>query len=258
MAKVLKTISLSLCFFIVAACSTDNSPTSDGTDDIPVTDDTPLTPTYYNKLIRVENFAGVQGGDHAQETNFFYSLEENKAVGESYRKTSKWDIGFGGILGSFMSGNNGENPNNYGSGTQTVGGIYIIEKPFDEVIAIPADAVFRTGKDEIGTDDHGDFGEGIGWYLYDFGGTLVRDGSYDNAHIAYALDKPLTLKNGTIVPARTIVVKTAKGDYAKLKMISVYKDILDREQFTRTAPKMFFTFEYVLVPKGSTTFEIKN
>jgi len=250
--------------FIWMGCSSDNGDSNNNPvvvdDDMPPQDDDmPPVTTNYNKLIRVENFGYnlEDGGQFEDKAVLYYSLIENKEAAASLRKTSKWDVAFSGLYSSFMSGNNGNNTKNFGSGTSNVGGIYIIEKPFNEVTEIPDDSVFKTGSEIYGTDENGDFGQGKGWYLYDFGGTIVRDGAAGNQHIAYALGDPLKLSNGSTVPARTLIVKTAKGDYAKIRMISVYKDLFDRDLFTKEAPKMYFTFEYVVVPKGSTRFEVK-
>ncbi|MCI9843381.1 HmuY family protein [Flavobacterium pectinovorum] len=256
---LLKALLLSfLSVLFLASCSNDDEPVKD--DDVEIIDDTPSSTSNYYKVLRAENFGYTlaDGNELEDKAVLYYSLVDNKAVGSEYRKTSRWDLGFSGLYSSFLSGNNGANTGNLGSGNSAIGGIYIVEQAFDEVVNVPNDAVFKTGDRIYGTDDAGDFGGGVGWYLYDFDGIFVRDGAYDNAHIAYALGEPLLLKSGNTVPARTLIVKTAKGDYAKIKMISVYKDILKREDYTRKSPKMFFTFEYVLVPKGSTKFEIKK
>ena len=248
--------ALLLCFFSIiflTSCS------SDGGNTDPEEETLPPTGNYY-KVLRVENFGYTlaDGNEMEDKSTLYYSLADNKEVTADYRKTNRWDVAFSGLYSSFMSGNNGADAGNFGAGTDATGGICILEQPFDEVTSIPADDQFKTGKEIYGTDENGSFGVGKGWYLYDFDGDQVRDGAYDNRHIAYALGEPLTLKNGKTVGARTLVLKTAKGDYAKIKMISVYKNIFKREDFLRTSPKMYFTFEYVMVPKGSTKFEIRK
>ncbi|WP_163410171.1 HmuY family protein [Flavobacterium ajazii] len=250
--------ALLLSFFSIlflTSCSSDSGNPESGTDD-----DTPSTATNYHKLLRVENFGYTlaDGDNYAEKSILYYSLVDNKEITADYRKTTRWDLAFSDLYSSFISGNNGSNSGNLGAGTAAIGGVYIVEQNFDDVIDVPNDNVFQTGKGIYGNDINGDLASGTGWYLYDFDGILVRDGAYDNKHIAYALGEPLLLKSGKTVGARTLILKTAKGDYAKIKMISVYKNIFKREDFTRTAPKMYFTFEYVLVPKGSTKFEIKK
>ena len=257
-----------LAFFLMAtlftACSSDNNieeEIEEPTIEEPIEEpDEEEETTNYNKLLRVENFGYMleDGNEFEDKSILYYSLVNNKEVPIEYRKTTQWDLAFSGLYSSFMSGNNGSHTGNFGAGTAAVGGIYIVEQPFDEVIEIPSDDVFKTDKEIYWADENGSFGEGIGWYFYDFDGIFVRDGAYDNMHIAYALGETLVLANGQTIPARTLIVRTAKGDYAKIKMISVYKDIFNREDFTRKAPKMYFTFEYVVVPKGSAQFEIKE
>ena len=217
-----------------------------------------VTGNFY-KLLRVENFQGdtTNTDPTAAKATMYYSLEANTARPESYVKTSKWDLSFSSIYGSFIGGNNGRDINNYGHGTTARGGILILEKAFDSVINIPADDQFNTRNGVFGTDNFGAFGVGTGWYLYDFGGDIVGDKTYDKQHVAYALSDTLTLANGTKVIPRTLVVRTAGGNYAKIKMISVYKDAFTLDKWSRNAPHMYFTFEYVMVPAGSTKFEIR-
>lgn len=222
----------------VASCSKEDSP-----DPSPE----PVDTVFY-RLHRVENFQAVS--DDTDPTTpppaVYFSLESKKVVPDSYAKTSRWDLAFGGLYNSFLSGNNGADPANNGYGANGEGAICILKKKFEDVTDIPEEAAFRTGKDLIGTDDSGAFGQGTGWYLYDFGGKIKGDGSYEKQHVAYALPD-----------IRTIVVRTAKGNYAKIKMISCYKDAFTPDKWFRSTPHMYFTFEYVMVPKGSQKFEIR-
>lgn len=212
----------------------------------------PANNNFY-KLIRVSNFAAdtanVDEDPTGTKATVFYSLEHNKGVDEKYLKTSQWDMAFGGLYNSFISGNYGSDVLNYGTGNNAVGGIAIYAVNFNDMKEIPKDIKFKTEKDAIGPDAGGDFGiggPGGGWYLYDFGGTLVGDGSYDKQHVAYAY-----------ADTRTVVVRTANGNTAKVRMISVYKDIYDWDKMFRKSPHTFLTFEYVMIPKGETKFVIK-
>ena len=224
----------------------------------PTEEEMPTNEELFYKLNRVENIPATQDNNTSEgAAPVFYSLENKTVLGATHQKTRNWDIAFEGLFNSFLSGNNGTNTTNLGHGNTAAGGILIKTEAFDNVIAIPADSEFKTGGNLIGTDDYGDFGEGTGWYLYDFNGNIVRNGAEEDQHVAYTLYNGLTLKNGTAVPPRTIVVKTAKGNYAKIRMISCYKDLYTPELWKKSSPKMYFTFEYVMVPKGSTKFEIK-
>jgi hypothetical protein len=53
-----------------------------------------------------------------------------------FAKTTDWEIAFGGLYNSLLSGNNGQNVNNYGAGATGQGGICILKQIFDSVIAI--------------------------------------------------------------------------------------------------------------------------
>lgn len=237
------------------SCSKDNtSPVEEPKEEEPGE-----TVPFYT-LQRVENLAMETDDENptSAKTAVLFSLEDKKEVQLTYAKTQRWDVSFTHLYNSFLGANNGQNSTSNGYGGAGQGGILVLEQAFDEVTTIPADNLFKTGSGIVGTDIAGDFGEGIGWYLYDFSGTIVGDGSYDKQHVAYALSNPLTLTNGTVVKARTIVIRTAKGNYAKIRMISCYQGAFTSDKWFRNTPHMFFTFEYVLVPKGSTTFEIKS
>ncbi|WP_293787857.1 HmuY family protein [uncultured Pedobacter sp.] len=203
--------------------------------------------TPYYKLQRVENLTVET--DDANPTvppaAVLFSLETKAVIPLLYAKTNRWDICFNGLYNSFLSSNNGQSSVSLGAGSTGAGAIAITKTPFEALPDVPADATLSADK-TIGTDDEGDFGEGVGWYLYDFAGTKRGDGSYQKQHVAYAMPEK-----------RTIVVRTAKGDYAKIKMISCYKDAFTADKWFRSTPHMYFTFEFVIVPNGSTKFEIK-
>lgn len=251
-------IALFLSMCILVACSKS----TEAPDDLPKEDD-PVVPVdngMFYKLIRVESMAGdtTQYGDPLKEKeDFFFSLEKNKRFDVTYTKTSQWDLGFTGIHNVGISCNNGTDRNNFGYGNQARGGIAVIEKPFDEVTEVPADIVFKLTKSGVNLDANGDFGDGIGWVLYDFGGGYLGDGTAEKMHVAYALGNPVTLRDGTIVPARTLIVRTANGNLAKIKMISMYKNAFTPDKWFKDTPHPFFTFEYVMIPKGETKFQIK-
>lgn len=212
----------------------------------------------YNKLITVRDFAATDknDGNNAAPT-VYYSLETNKGIPETHRQTRNWDIAFSNIFNSHVSGNNGVNNTNFGYGNNAAGGILIVEKAFDEVTEVPADAEFKVIGDAIGMDQNGDEGNGVGWLLYDFYGRLVREHAIQNEHVAYALGSDLTLKSGKVIKPRTLIVRTAKGNYAKIRPVSMYKGLYTSDKWFKDSPHVFISFDYVLVPKGSKTFEIK-
>ncbi len=254
LAKHVKTLLLFTGLLILgSACSKDSDPVVE--EAVPAEE--AGDPSLFNTLVRVNNLVAAQGNETSSAAKtVYFSLETKKEYSEEHTRTRNWDLAFSGLFNSFLSGNNGTDAANFGFGNRASGGILILEQPFDEVVNVPADNEFKTGSTLIGTDNYGDFGEGTGWYLYDFEGTIVRDGATQNQHVAYALVNPLTLKNGTVVRPRTIVLRTAKGNYAKIRILSCYKDLLQPDQWLRDAPKMYFTFEYVLVRAGSRTFAV--
>ncbi|WP_134091686.1 hypothetical protein [Olivibacter sp. XZL3] len=216
----------------------------------------------YYTLQRVENLAVETDDENPTEpkTAVLFSLTYKKEQPLNYAKTTFWDLSLTGLYNSFIGGNNAANSTNIGYQGPGRGGVAIVEEAFDDVVHIPADTVFKTGAGVFGTDINGAFGEGIGWYLYDFNGDLVSDGSENKKHVAYALGESISINAGGTnkeIPARTILARTSTGDYAKIKMISCYKDAFTRDQMFRDTPHMFFTFEYVIVPAGSTKFEIR-
>jgi hypothetical protein len=248
-------VLIALLSLYITACKKEAA----GIEDEPGTDTT-TTPadTVFYKLTRVLNFAATAVDDaNNVPATLYYSLESKKEIAAGYAKTRQWDIAFGGLYNSFLSGNNGSNGSNYGSGSSGTGGVLVLEQAFDAVTTVPNDAQFKTGANIVGTDDAGDYGQGTGWYLYDFGGVHVRNNEYENQHVAYALADTLRLANGAKINPRTVVVKTAKGNYAKIRFISCYKDLFKQSEWHRSAPHMYFTFEYVIVPAGSTRFEVK-
>ncbi len=201
----------------------------------------------FNRLITVKNFGEeLPAGSlpTTAQSSIYYSLEQNKAITPDYRLTARWDISFAGIYRSFINCNNSSNGD--GVGGPGKGGIFLVKKKFEDVVDIPSDAEFRRGEKPYGTDDSGAFGEGLGWYLYDFGGDIKGGGAENKKHVCYPIEE------------HTLVVRTANGNYAKIKIQSIYKDLLNPKDWYRTSPTPFFTFQYVLAKAGSTKFEIKN
>ena len=197
---------------------------------------------FYYKLERVENFTPATAG----VKTFYFSFNTKKEVSDTQVQTTEWDMAFGGTLTCFISANNSADEGNYGLGSKAIGGIAIVEKPFDQVTDVPASAEFKTGKNVFGLDKEGGRSTDTGWLLYDETGLIKGDGSALKKHVAYAMPEK-----------RTLVIRTAKGDYAKIKMISLYKDAFTADKMFLNTPMPFFTFEYVVVPKGSTKFQIK-
>lgn len=234
----------------------------DKKDDLPEEQEPPTeSANVYYKLQRVENMpTGTEDASAPLDARptVYYSLGTNQVVDAKYAKSARWDMAFGGMFNCYFSGNNGKNSTNPGFMGTGNGGIMIVEGAFEDIVDIPSDDQFKTGGEVFGSDANGNYGDKVGWFLYDFNGTIVSDGRPEKMHVAYALASPLTLRNGKVIPPRTIILRTAQGDYAKIKMISCYKGLYTPDEWFMNSPFVFFTFEYVVVPAGSTKFEIRN
>ncbi|WKS94662.1 HmuY family protein [Riemerella columbina] len=150
-----------------------------------------------------------------------YSLKENKQVDDKELATAKWDIGFNGTTIIV---------NSYTRNKDAKGAAALIEKAYEEVKEAPEDAQMKI--DEL---VNGNYvlaiptGSGKGWYNYDFSTHTI-----------------------TPIKAKTIVIKTAEGKYAKLKIASYYKDA--PEQPTNPKDLGYYTFTYAYQTNGSKVF----
>lgn len=121
----------------------------------------------------------------------------NAADSAAYLKNADWDIAFSKEYNSFVVINNGKVAGTPGYGGPGAGNLVIVDQPFDNVTTAPADEVFeQQGIAGVGWDN----GNGYGWFFY-------------------------SLNNHICVPVRnrTFVIKTAKGQFAKLELLNIYK-----------------------------------
>ncbi|GIV60442.1 MAG: hypothetical protein KatS3mg044_1397 [Rhodothermaceae bacterium] len=162
-----------------------------------------------------------------------FSLRENRIVlgsDEENRADSAstaWDIGFQSTNLIFNGGTSGPGE----------GAAVLIEDIFENVRTAPENAAFRVDGSAECPSVFGQPGpkmaicpgSGNGWYNYDSQTNVV-----------------------TPIPGRTIVVRTADGRYAKLRILSYYKGNPDPGAIDPAAnPSRYYTFEYVFQPDGS-------
>lgn len=238
LAKASRFLAFLMIFGIAAGCSSSNDPQPEPK---PEEVEEPETPEHvFNQLQTIENLF-TPAGDKVPPTLF--SLEQGTIIENKYAQTRLWDISFSDLYASFVDANNKKD--GYGKDGLGSGGILMINKDFDEVIDIPKDNEFRTGGTPYGPDKSGAVSDVDGWFLYDMYGEIKGDKDPDKKHVCYPLED------------RTLVVRTARGNYAKIRIKSVYKNDLDPANWSVKSEKTYYTFDYVLAKKGSTKFEIK-
>ncbi len=238
--------------------------------------DVPPSDSVFSREILVKNL-----GDNLPEGHvpldgsdpLYFSLEKFSSVHVAYRTTTRWDLAFYGNSRSEVSGNNGR-ATGFGYGSAAVGGIMVTDSAYASVTSIPDDSQFqapgRSGLDEIGF-----FGGPMGHVAYTFFGNLFRpdkvvgylDSTYDPAvqaeaasyaHMMYALSEdfvkvfPVT-SDGDSTKCRTLLVKTAAGNYAKVEILSYYRNTLDPLEMNR-GKGYAISFRYMVVKAAEKRF----
>jgi hypothetical protein len=188
------------------------------------------------EVTRVENLAAdpptgrdPQTGQPSGTTNRFtlYSLRENRVVlastdaNRADSASTAWDIGFRSTTVIFNSGVSG--PGNTAA--------QILSLPFDEVAEAPADGYRQDASGNLAIPT----GAGNGW----FDRVLFQGGP-----AGYI----------SPIPGRTIVVRLHDGTYAKLRILSYYRDQPEPPINPVTASDRYYTFEFIHQPDGSRSF----
>jgi len=218
------------------------------------------------------SMAGQTGEGDGGFKSVYYSLEDGRAIPSEYANTDKWDIAFTSIYNSSIWANHGEvifenGVKGPGYGSPARGGLYLVvdktvdAKYYDEVKHQPKQVpIAKSLMDEAYTnvlnvpvtDDkllsRGylslDYflGNGNGYAFYDFYGAMFP-GDKQRAHIVYNLPRP-------------IIIKTAKGNYAKLIIYSFYKGSPASPTLDSEAP--YITFKYTILKDGTKDFTKVN
>ena len=152
----------------------------------------------------------------------FFSLRENRIVLSSTEPnradsaSTAWDLAFRGTTILVNGGTSGPGQ----------GAAQVLTAAFDEVTEAPADGYTQdaAGAPAIPT------GGGNGWYTYN-GQTQTI----------------------TPTPGRVLVVKTADGRYAKIRILSYYEGAPETIDPMADEAR-YYTFEYVFQPDGSRDF----
>lgn len=249
-------------FFVIAtltACSSDDPAPNEEEDP---DNEEPVSGIYTVANLAADTLATSSGN----ATPLYYSLEQNKVIPAAEVQTGNWDIAFLSIYNSSIAANNGTATTSPGYGGPGKGGIYLLqyedidEQYYDEagkpLKALPARSLFEDAFNRTTTvtvaDDQFLTGKRIdldyfsgtksGWAYYDFYGQMYPDRpSSEKGHVCYAMPRP-------------ILVRTAKGNYAKLIIYSMYKDApADPDRSHKVG---FLTFKYAIQKDGSKNLNI--
>ncbi|WP_196885671.1 HmuY family protein [Aureivirga sp. CE67] len=204
----MKKNNLFLSFLLIAFISFSFVSCSDDDDNTQTVDPVDPAPTEL-ELKKVENLHAPNDvidyatGQVIEEKPFnYFSFEEGGLVDES----ANWDIAFKGTTIITNSGISGD-----GSAMAVV-----LDGIFNEVLEAPEDADFREDTEaELAVPKGG----GNGWYNYN-----------PQSHQI------------TPIPGKVIVIKTDAGKYAKMEILSYYKD--NPATIDETSESAYYTFNY--------------
>lgn len=236
--------------------------------------DVPPSDSAFNREIQVLDLGAHLPAGHQPvdaEDPMFFSLERFSSIGIGYRSTDRWDIAFNGMSRAIITANNGAK-SGLGYGTSAIGGMVVLDAAFDDVTEIPDDSQFKY-PGQTGLDDQGAFGSPLGHVVYTFEGNFLRPDimkDIDNPdpatqvavnkyrHMIYCLSQETVkaFKNIRTLRPRTVIIKTAKGNYAKLETQSLYAGILDPMAMRRDKDIRMpvYSFRYVLAKAGEKRF----
>lgn len=256
---------------LLVSCSKDSDPLPEE----PLPELPAITVTATGEYL-VENLAAdttqdMTGKDITESSAevLYYSLEDGRAVPKEYANTDKWDIAFSGIYNSSIWANHGEvvfadGTKGPGYGSPARGGLYLVvdsvvdrkyynfktytpnvlpvpfaylDEAYEKVTEVTPTMESKLLSKGFLSVDHF-LGSGDGYAFYDFYGNMFPDNP-KKTHIAYSL-------------ARPIIVKTAKGNWAKVIIYSFYKDKPVDPDRDNTAP--YLTFKYAILKDGSKDF----
>lgn len=144
----------------------------------------------------------------------FYSLREGEVVEDS--ASTAWDLAFRGTTILVNGGTSGPGE----------GAALVVTGTFEDVTEAPADGYATDGAEGNAIPT----GSGNGWYNYNPQLNLV-----------------------TPIPGRVLIIKTADGRYAKVRIVSYYEGAPETPDPT-TDEARYYTFEYVLQPDGGRSF----
>ena len=146
----------------------------------------------------------------------FFSLRTGAIVPNADSASSSWDLGFKGTTIVVNGGTSG--PGN--------GAAQVVTGTFEDLTIAPESGYTSDSAagNAIPT------GSGNGWYNYNGQLNLI-----------------------TPIPGRVLVIRTADGRYAKVRILSYYRGAPETPDPTQDTSR-YYSFEYVFQPDGSRTF----
>lgn len=155
---------------------------------------------------------GDDGRPIGNDTFTFYSLRENAVVPAEDSASTQWDIALKGTTILINGGASGPGD----------GAAQVVEGIFEEILEAPATgwAVDSEAGPAIPT------GSGSGWYNYNPATHIISP-----------------------IPGRVLMIRTADGRYAKMRILSYYEGAPDTPD--ENSSGRYYTFEYVFQPDGS-------
>lgn len=167
--------------------------------------------------IQIDPATGMPMGTTGNFTLF--SLRENKIIANTDSASTKWDIGFNGSKiivngGAIRTGK---------------GGAYIFDGLFTELQEIPESQTFK--QDNSKTDLAITTGSGKGWYNYD-----------PTTHVI------------SPIAGKILVIRTADEKYAKVEIVSYYKNAPADPTTAPMEDARYYTLRYVVQTDGSKKF----
>lgn len=177
------------------------------------------------KDLIADTIVGMVNGQPVGAGKFtFYSLENNALVASSDSNSNKWDVAFRGTTILTNAGTSGPG----------LGGAFVFSGTFDELKTVSADSAFR--KDNFPTAYAIPSGSNKGWYVYDGVNNLINP-----------------------IPGRVLVIKTAKGNYAKMEILNYYKGGTTPSATASDDIKLknqrYYTFRFAYQANGTTSFQ---
>lgn len=158
---------------------------------------------------------GADGRPASAGKYTFYSFKDGILTTADSAST-RWDLGFKGT--TILTNGGASGPGQ--------GGAVVLNGIFDEIKSLPSSAtVVQDQKAALAIPT----GSGKGWYSYNPQTNLI-----------------------TPIAGKVIVVRTADGKYAKMEILSYYKDAPAAP--SQTSESRYFTFRYVYQPDGTSTF----